>query len=252
MRLCYAAGTDAEPLRETVDYESLQQPLSPLFLDFLAGRERAFPFFGSEGFDLEAVDRAGATSLGLARPRREVASALVRQQRARSAESAAARAQALAEPESLAIVTGQQAGLFGGPLLVLLKAVATLELARQLEDRRKRPVVPVFWVASDDHDFAEVRSTCVIDATGSIRCLRYAPKHEPVRVPASSIVLDDTIAGLVDELERTLSATARARRRAASRLAMLPPRARRSRRRSRGSWRGCCRSWWSSISPTPS
>ncbi len=191
---------------ETLAFETLGQPLSPLFLDYLAGREGAFPFFGRDGFDLTAVDRAGRRSLALARPRQQVAAALVRQQGARGAEHATSRAQALAEPDSLAIVTGQQAGLFGGPLLVLLKAVAALELARKLEERRKKPVVPVFWVASDDHDFAEVRSVSVIEAAGGIRCLRYAPRHEPVGAPTSMIVLDDTIAGLVEELSHVLPA----------------------------------------------
>ncbi len=193
-----------EHARETLAYESLGQPLSPLFLDYLAGGERVFPFLGADGFDLDAIERAGERALGFVRPRAEVAKALVRQQQARGAEQAARRAQALAEPDSLAVVTGQQAGLFGGPLYVLLKAAATLELAQRLESRRGKPVVPVFWVASDDHDFAEVRSVCVIDPGGAIRALRYAPHHEPDGAPASTIVLDDTMPQLVDELGRTL------------------------------------------------
>jgi bacillithiol biosynthesis cysteine-adding enzyme BshC len=190
--------------RETLAYESLGQPLSPLFLDYLAGRERVFPFLGPDGFDLDAIERAGERTLGFTRPRREVAKALARQQQTRGAERAASRALALAEPDSLAIVTGQQAGLFGGPLYVLLKAAATLELARRLESRRGKAVVPVFWVASDDHDFAEVRSVYVIDPNGSIRTLRYAPHREPDGAPASTIVLDDTMPQLVEELGRTL------------------------------------------------
>ena len=72
--------------RETLAYESLGQPLSPLFLDYLAGRERVFPFLGADGFDLDAIERAGERTLGFARPRAEVAKALARQQQARGAE----------------------------------------------------------------------------------------------------------------------------------------------------------------------
>ncbi len=194
----------SDETRETLAYESLGQPLSPLFLDYLAGRERVFAFLGEGGFDLDAIARAGASSLTLARPRREVAAALERQQLSRGAFAAATRARALAGADSLAIVTGQQAGLFGGPLYVLLKAASTVALAQRLESRRGTPVVPVFWVASDDHDFAEVRSVCVIDANGTIRCLRYSPLREPVGAPASTIVLDDNVSGLVEELGRTL------------------------------------------------
>src|SRR5512143_253761 len=195
-----------ENARETLAFESLDQPLSPLFLDYLAGRERAAAFLGSEGFDLAASDRAADRALALERPRAAVAEALVRQQRARSAERAAEQAGRLAEAGTTAIVTGQQAGLFGGPLYVLLKAVATLEVARQLEERRGRPVVPVFWVASDDHDFAEVRSDTVLDATGAIRILRYDPRREPAGEPAWAITLDDTLPALTAELGRALPA----------------------------------------------
>ena len=193
--------------RETLAFESLDQPLSPLFLDYLAGRERVFAFLGREGFDLEAIDRAADRALASERPRAAVADALARQQEARSAARAAQRARALADPEAVAIVTGQQAGLFGGPLYVLLKAVATIEVARQLERKRGRPVVPVFWVASDDHDFAEVRSDSVIDGSGAIKTLRYAPHREPLGAPAWAITLDDTVSGLTAELARVLPAS---------------------------------------------
>ena len=195
-------------LAETLAYESLDQPLSPLFLDYLAGRERSFAFLGNEGFGLDAVERAAARALALERPRTAVAQALAAQQEARGALRAAVRARALAEPETVAIVTGQQPVLFGGPVFVLLKAVATVSLARQLEERRGRPVVPVFWVASDDHDFAEVRQTTVLDAAGALCSLRYDPRREPVGAPAWAIELDDTVSALVEELARVLPAGA--------------------------------------------
>jgi bacillithiol biosynthesis cysteine-adding enzyme BshC len=59
-------------------------------------------------------------------------------------------------------------------------------------------------VASDDHDFAEIRSTCVIDAAGAIRTLRYSPRLEPGGEPAWAIPLDDTITALVEELGQAL------------------------------------------------
>jgi bacillithiol biosynthesis cysteine-adding enzyme BshC len=190
--------------RETLAYASLGQPLSPLFLDYLAGRDAVFPFLGKDGFSLEAIARAADAALDLARPRDRLTAALVRQQEARSSSTAAMQARRLADPGAVAIVTGQQPGLFGGPLFVLLKALATVEVARQLEERRGRPAVPVFWVASDDHDFAEVRSVCVVDGAGTLRALRYDPRVEPAGSPAWAIVLDDTLTGLVDELSRAL------------------------------------------------
>ena len=189
---------------DVIPYETLQQPLSPFFLDYLAGGAKVAPFLRPGGFELDAVASAAAAA-GDA-DRRVVAQALARQQEGRGASEATASALRLAEPGAAAIVTGQQAGLFGGPLFVLWKALGTVAVARQLEAKRGRPVVPVFWVASDDHDFAEVRSATVVDAAGALRTLRYDPREEPIGRPAWDITLDETVGGLVEELARALPA----------------------------------------------
>jgi bacillithiol biosynthesis cysteine-adding enzyme BshC len=189
---------------EVVPFEALHQPLSPLFLDYLAGRPRVAPFLGGAGFGLDALREAANASAAHPRPRDTVVFALVRQQETRGAKRAAARARDLSDPDAVAVVTGQQAGLFGGPLFVLHKALATIEIARRLAEERRSPAVPVFWVAADDHDFAEVRSVGLLDGNGAIRLLRYEPRHEPVGQPAHTIVLDDTITRLVSELGEAL------------------------------------------------
>jgi bacillithiol synthase len=189
----------------TIDFRAFEQPLSPLFRDYLSGEGRAAQFFGGDGrFDLAAVEAAADPAARQPRPREAVAEALVRQQKERGAERAAQNAGRLREPESTAIVTGQQAGLCGGPLFVLWKALGAILVARALEGRRGRPAVPVFWVASDDHDFAEIRSATLIDDTGNVHTLRYSPIREPTGQPASRIVLDSTVTALVEEA-RTVS-----------------------------------------------
>lgn len=67
-----------------------------------------------------------------------------------------AQLEKLRKPNALCVVAGQQAGLLGGPLLTVYKALSALHWARKLEKQLKRPVVPIFWIASDDHDFAEI------------------------------------------------------------------------------------------------
>ena len=69
----------------------------------------------------------------------------------------------LAHPRSMAVVTGQQAGLLLGPMYTLSKAMTAIALARRLNSE-DRPVVPVFWVASQDHDVAEVDHAYLLDA----------------------------------------------------------------------------------------
>lgn len=68
---------------------------------------------------------------------------------------AAANLDRLLAPGTLAVTTGQQPGLLTGPLYTVYKALSAAALARALEAKLGRPVVPVFWVAGDDHDFAE-------------------------------------------------------------------------------------------------
>src|SRR5204863_471666 len=69
----------------------------------------------------------------------------------------------LADPRTVAILTGQQAGLFGGPLFTLLKALTALKLADQVARDHDVPVVAVFWIDAEDHDWEEVRSCTAFD-----------------------------------------------------------------------------------------
>lgn len=64
----------------------------------------------------------------------------------------------LRDDNSLAVVTGQQLGLYGGPIYTVLKAIGTIHTARKMEKRFNRPVIPVFWLADEDHDYDEVRN----------------------------------------------------------------------------------------------
>jgi uncharacterized protein YllA (UPF0747 family) len=72
----------------------------------------------------------------------------------------------LAAGEVLAVTTGQQPGLFTGPLYTIHKALSCIALAARLERERGVPVVPVFWVAGDDHDFREANHASFIDRGG--------------------------------------------------------------------------------------
>lgn len=190
------------------DFGAFFDPPSAIFRDYLSGRPGARDFFQGGAWDLDAVAQAAERTLELPRDRAALVRALVRQQQQRGAPTAAAQAERLAHPRSVAVVSGQQAGLFGGPLYVLYKALGARRVARELEARRGTPVVPVFWVASDDHDFAEVRATTILDETGQLRALRYAPHDEPQGQPAARIRLDDTLTRLVDELHARLPESA--------------------------------------------
>ncbi|MFK4300785.1 bacillithiol biosynthesis cysteine-adding enzyme BshC [Paenibacillus sp. RC254] len=68
----------------------------------------------------------------------------------------------LEQPDALVVVGGQQSGLFTGPMLVVYKAATIIKAAREAEKRLGRPVIPVFWIAGEDHDWDEVNHTYVM------------------------------------------------------------------------------------------
>jgi uncharacterized protein YllA (UPF0747 family) len=72
----------------------------------------------------------------------------------------------LAAGATLAITTGQQPGLFTGPLYTIYKALSAIAVAARLERERRVPVVPVFWVAGDDHDFQEANHATLLNSSG--------------------------------------------------------------------------------------
>ena len=78
-------------------------------------------------------------------------------------EQARAAAAKLADPRTVAIVTGQQAGLFGGPLYTLMKGLTAARLAADIEAQFGVPCVTVFWNHAEDHDWEEVASAWVLD-----------------------------------------------------------------------------------------
>ncbi len=92
------------------------------------------------------------------------------------------------------VSTGQQPGLFLGPLYGLYKALTAAELAGRLEQQWRVPVLPLFWVASDDHDWQEIGITRLLQRDEVVRTLRLDPPPSHARRSAGTAPL----AGIVD------------------------------------------------------
>ncbi|MBS1912042.1 MAG: bacillithiol biosynthesis cysteine-adding enzyme BshC [Bacteroidetes bacterium] len=113
-------------------------------------------------------------------------------------------AAALRSPETYAVITGQQAGLAGGPLYTLYKAIGAIRAAEDLA--RLHPehrFVPVFWIEADDHDFDEVRMLTLLDRSGAPVTVAYDDgDRRPLHVGERRI----STAGLASFLEEVRTA----------------------------------------------
>lgn len=130
---------------------------SPLFSDYLYRFPRTARFYAHDPHDPQAL-RAAANQVQLPDGRRQ---RLVAALRAINGESASL--DHLELPDTVAVVTGQQVGLFSGPAYTIYKALSAAKLARQLTEDGIR-AVPVFWLATEDHDFAEIDHCHVFDS----------------------------------------------------------------------------------------
>lgn len=151
---------------------------SALFADVLYHPERTARFYGQGRHDLEAVQES-ARKIEFAPERRAALIAALREQNPPSP-----MLDRLAQPDAVAIVTGQQVGLFSGPAYTIFKALTAVRLAESLTEAGI-PAVPVFWLASEDHDFAEVNHTWV-----------FGPEHQPAKLEMRRAASSQPVGGV--------------------------------------------------------
>jgi bacillithiol synthase len=163
--------------------------------DFLAGRPRAAAFYEGNPRDLAAWRaKLAEVRARFGRAERERAAAALTPTSARAAE----RLRRFVDEGGAMVTTGQQAGLFTGPLYTVHKILSAVRLAEALERALDVVVLPVFWAASEDHDFAEVNHAWAVSAGGELR--RVAVRQTaPVAVPMSEMRLDEDVEPALDE-----------------------------------------------------
>src|SRR5580693_3290480 len=141
---------------------------SRLFTDFQYHFDKVARFYAHPPGDPAAYAEAAKKIDYPAERRAEMVAVL----RARNGDSPSL--DLLARPETVAVVTGQQVGLFSGPAYTIYKALTAVRLAEQL-NAQGTPTVPIFWLATEDHDFAEVNHSYV-----------FGPDHRPVALSVDS------------------------------------------------------------------
>ncbi|MBO6524509.1 MAG: bacillithiol biosynthesis cysteine-adding enzyme BshC [Balneolaceae bacterium] len=146
------------------DHCSFQQlPFSNLFNTYISDYFKLKDFYSGNPFDENQVkERAG--NIVQPESKERIAKALKEyHQFLGISDSQQSQLNKFSKEESLVFVTGQQLGVYGGPLFTVYKTITTILLARKWEKILDKPVVPIFWLADEDHDFEEIASVGIPD-----------------------------------------------------------------------------------------
>jgi bacillithiol biosynthesis cysteine-adding enzyme BshC len=176
--------------------------------DYAYAFEPLAPFYEGDPARPEAWQAAIERAQGQARNRQAVTDVIAAQQQRRGAPpEARAALDRLRQDGAVAVVTGQQAGAFGGPLYTLLKAVTAIRLAARVRQDHRVPAVAVFWIDSEDHDWEEVASCTVLDADVQARTVRLPAPPGAGAIPVGRLPIEAGFSASLDALAEALPQT---------------------------------------------
>jgi len=182
-------------------------PGNQLFLDYVAHRSQLLDLFQVRPSDWrEAARRRSAQEIH----RADLADVLIAYNRSIHAPPVALQAiERLRSPGALCVISGQQAGLLGGPSYTAYKILTTIRLARHLSGELGVPVIPIFWLASEDHDLTEINHVRWLSTDGSFQAVAFDDKAPQRAIESLSIT--DEIRRVASEAEDALSLPANIR-----------------------------------------
>jgi bacillithiol synthase len=175
--------------------------VTKLYRDYLAMGESAADAPIRRWYGAEPLGKAWMRVEDASEHAGALADALERQSREFGAGDAAFENIAKIRAGARAVVTGQQVGLFGGPLYVLLKAATAIARAKQATAATGVEHVPVFWLATEDHDLEEVDQVSLLTKT-EVETLRLGLRSHDA--PVGGVVLGNAVDGLLERVSELL------------------------------------------------
>ena len=176
--------------------------------DYLYDFGKVREFYDGDFRDPAAFERQTERARSRPMPREDLAAVLSEQNRSYGCGPETLDAiGTLVRDKACAVVTGQQVGLFSGPLYTIYKALTAIKLADALKRRGLGTFVPVFWLASDDHDLAEIDHIALIDKDNRLREIRCPTPSRESKVPVSNVPLPPDIADCLEQLKDLTSDT---------------------------------------------
>ncbi len=201
---CYSTPEESGLRVETLSFERIPHQ-SRLFLDYLRDPLALKRFYPSAiRFHHELPQRAPEVLTAYKTDRQVLCDALSEMNLGWGAGAETlANIELLRAADCLAVVSGQQAGLFTGPLYTIYKALSAVKLAGCLRQRNTK-AVPVFWIATEDHDFPEVAKAEFIGKDCRLANVTVPLELHREGQPVGHVVLDDSINAVVDRLAELL------------------------------------------------
>lgn len=184
---------------DCLDYRNLPGQNS-LFLDFIYRFEKVSEFYSPLPLFSDDRKRRAESTLNAKRfPRAKLIPSLVEfNKRVGAGRETLENIRSLESSDALAVVSGQQVTLFGGPAYSVYKAATAVDLAARLRSEGYN-AVPVFWLATDDSDFEEARSTSFFDDRGALYSVRYPESSSRPEQMAGTVQLS-AVGRCLDEL----------------------------------------------------
>ena len=204
---CYSTPEESGLRVETIPFERIPHQ-SRLFLEYLEDPVSLRRFYaGAVRFHHELPQRLSEVLGAYEVSRSNVCDALEAINRGWGASDATVKnIELLRDADCIAVVSGQQAGLFTGPLYTIYKALSAVKLAGCLRQRNTK-AVPVFWIAAEDHDFAEVATAEFISRDCQLNRVSVSESLHQEGQPVGNIILDNSIVDVVDQLFELLPAS---------------------------------------------
>lgn len=106
----------------------------------------------------------------------------------------------LASGVAFAVVTGQQVGIFTGPLYTIYKAMTAIKLSEYLSEKYQADFIPVFWMESNDHDLEEANHIYLLDSNSDLVKLEYKPTQYTPNCSVKDVVIDGRFLDIINDL----------------------------------------------------
>ena len=176
--------------------------LPRLVHDYFYAFGKVEEFYGGDFRDRAAFERQTERARARALPREALAEVLAGQNQSygcgpRTLE----QIRKIARDQACVVVTGQQVGLFSGPLYTIYKALTVIKLAEDLGRRGLGCFVPVFWLASDDHDLAEIDHIVLLDRNDQLTDVRCRMPSNEARIPAGQVAVPPAVSDCLRQVD---------------------------------------------------